>query len=111
MRVKYIETPELTGKIWDNELFRLTDNRRGDCHSEIMDNIKVGDKHINGVGQEFICIRTSQACERSMSFLDGRELGQNWLVVCHPLKKDGTVHRGQASKEFEHSFFSWDTKR
>jgi len=111
MRVHTIETPELTGKIWDNELFRLTNNRRGDCHSEIMDNIKVGDKHINGVGEEFICIRTIETDERSMNFTDGREIGQNWLVVCHPVKKDGTVHRGQASKEFEHTFFMWDVKK
>jgi hypothetical protein len=110
MRVKTLETPALTGKLWDNELFRLTDNVRGDCHSEIMDNIAVGDTHINGVGQEFICIRTMQADERSMSFLDGREIGQNWLVVCHPVKKDGTLHRGQASKEFQHTFFSWENK-
>jgi|TARA_R110000744_G_scaffold26851_1_gene65900 hypothetical protein len=110
MRVKLIETPELTGKIWDNELFRLTDNRRGDCHSEIMDNIKVGDKHINGVGHEFVCIRTHVTKEDMLPYLNGRELGQNWLVVCHPLKKDGTVHRGVASNEFEHTFYSWESK-
>jgi hypothetical protein len=58
MRVRTLEQPKLTGKIWDNELFKLTDHRRGDCHSEILDNIVEGDIHINAMGTEYTCIMT-----------------------------------------------------
>ena len=110
MRVRTLETPALTGKIWDNELFRLTDHVRGDGHSDIMDNIAVGDTYFNGVGHEFICIHTHVTKADMLPYLDGREIGQNWAVTCHPIKKDGTLHLGQASNKFEHSFFSWEQK-
>jgi len=52
MRVRFLETPELTGKVWDNELAGKTDFRKGHDHSQIMDNINVGDIHILGTGEK-----------------------------------------------------------
>jgi len=110
MRVRFLETPELTGKVWDNELAGKTDFREGHDHSQIMDNINVGDIHILGNGEKCICVFAHKKVERDTHpCFAGIDVGNNWLVSVHPTKKDGTVHRGLASYEWVHDGYSgWD---
>ena len=109
MRVRFLETPELTGKVWDNELAGKTEFREGHDHSLIMDNINAGDIHILGTGEKCICVSThkKEECDK-FKWLEGRDVGQNWSVTVHPTKKDGTVHRGLASYEWTNFGLGWE---
>ena len=42
-------------KTWNNEQFRLSNHKEGHCHSEILNNIEVGDEWIDGGGILHIC--------------------------------------------------------
>jgi len=112
MRVRDIETPELTGKTWDNELFRLTDHVRGDCHHEIMNNINVGDVYFDGVGTKHICVTAMKVDARWQKLItnDNQEIGNNWRVEVQPTKKDGTVNRAVATVIYVHRL-GWESEK
>ena len=112
MRVRYLETPELTGKVWDNELAGKTEFREGHDHSQIMDNINEGDIHILGTGTKCICICAYKKREedKHVNYLKGIDIGNNWSVSVHPTKKDGTIHRGVASYEWNHDGCGWNRR-
>ena len=107
MRVHTIETPALTGKIWDNELFRLTDHVRGDCHSSIMNDIRVGDTYFDGVGTEHICINTLQVeADTTWRAEQNQEIGQNWRVEVQPVTKKGKCNRA-VKTNVQVFFYGW----
>jgi len=109
MTIRFLETPKLTGKVWDNELAGKTDFREGHDHSQIMDNINVGDIHILGTGEKCICVYAHKKLEEDKHpCFNGIDVGNNWSVSVHPTKKDGTVHRGLASYEWKHDGCGWD---
>jgi len=110
MSVRFLETPELTGKVWNNELAGNTDFHEGHGHSEIMDNIVEGDIHILGNGEKCICIyaHKKQEDDEDVNFLKHILVGQNWSVIVHPTKKNGTIHRGMASYEWSSFGHGWD---
>ena len=47
-------------KTWNNEKFRLSNHKEGDAHSDILDNIEVGDEWIDGGGTLYICTYVSR---------------------------------------------------
>ena len=57
--INQIDNPIPTGKVWDNETFRLTDCEKGHGHDEIMKNINKGDTYIDAQGSVFICVDES----------------------------------------------------
>jgi hypothetical protein len=91
---RLMNDPVLTSKVWDNELASKTDFREGHGWSEIMDNIKEGDKVINGIGEVFIC---TYQTNNSLSG-EGKDFnnGLNWSVDLHPTKKDGSLNKGMS---------------
>lgn len=109
MRVKDLDTPKSTGTVWDNELFRMSEYKEGTGWSEIMDNVHVGDKVINGTGTEFLVIMIIEN-QFDDKWTNDKNVGLNWLTVLHPTKLDGTVHRGLASIEYHNIGFGWERR-
>ena len=92
-------TLQLTDTTWNNELARNSNFVEGHGWSEIMDNIKEGDKVIDGIGEVLIC--TSTLDLEKFSAEAGVVLGYTSLMVTlQPTKKDGTLHKGKASINF-----------
>tara|TARA_R100000951_G_C2603163_1_gene168818 strand:- start:73 stop:396 length:324 start_codon:yes stop_codon:yes gene_type:complete len=88
-------------KIWNNELFRISDYADGYGWSDIMDYVKQDDIIINGVGEHFVCDYATKASRKNNSAGYGKAVydeqgpDKNDYVSLHPLKKDGTLHRGR----------------
>jgi len=88
-------------KKWNNELFRTSNYVEGDGWSDIMDYVKENDIVVNGVGEYFVCDHATKASSRTGSagfgkaVLDEQGPDKNDYVSLHPLKKDGTPHRGR----------------
>ena len=100
----FTPTVELSNKVWNNELARLTDFEKGDCWSDIMDNCSKGDTIINGVGWKFIVTRAS-----FVDFGQGDlKNGLNSTVNMQMCKKDGTMHKGM--NESHNVDFGWGWK-
>ena len=78
-------------KVWNNELYgRKSNFREGHSWTEIMDNVKEGEKVINGIGEVLICVR-------KLDLNEYHDFGEKCLqVYLHPTKKDGTLHKGRS---------------
>ena len=77
-------------KTWNNEQFRLSNHKEGHCHSEILNNIEVGDEWIDGCGTLYIC-----------TFVSRKEDGELGGIVDKTIaKKDGTPHKGMKPECF-----------
>jgi len=99
---RHLDDPILTSKVWDNELASKTNFRQGHDWTQILNNVKEGDKVINGIGEVFICTDYSD-----YELIEGKIFneGFNWSVHLHPTKKDGTIHRGMSFI----SYVNWGT--
>ena len=96
-------------KLWDNEAFRVSDYVDGHGWSDIMDYVKEDDIVINGVGEYFVCDHATKASSRKGSsgfgkaVLDEQGPDKNDYVSLHPLKKDGTIHKGRKGDAYIYS--------
>ena len=88
-------------KIFNNLRFRLSNHRKGDCHTHILNNIKKGDKWIDGCGTLHIC-----------TFVDRKEDG-HWggMVQRVMAKTDGTAHKGCKAESFTKWRGVWEQKK
>ena len=77
-------------KTWNNEKFRLSNYKEGHCHSEILNNIKVGDEWIDGGGTLYICTYVSRKEDGELSGIVDRRYA----------KKDRTPHMGHKVESF-----------
>ena len=85
-------------KTWNNEKFRLSNHKEGHSHSEILDNIKVGDEWIDGGGILHIC-----------TWVDREEEGQyGGMVDRRVATKDRTPHKGIKVEGFIKWNGCWD---
>ena len=85
-------------KTWNNERFRLSDYKEGHCHSEILNNIKVGDEWIDGGGTLYICISVNRKEDNKYGGMVTRRLA----------KKDRTPHKATKSQSFMKWNGCWD---
>ena len=85
-------------KTWNNEKFRLSNHKEGDAHSDILENIEVGDEWIDGGGTLYICIYVN------------REQKNEWggWVERKIAKKDRTPHNGHRTETFIKWNGCWD---
>ena len=88
-------------KTWNNEKFRLSNHKEGDAHSDILDNIEVGDEWIDGGGTLHICI-----------WVDRKEDGEyGGMVDRRFAKKDRTPHKGIKVQGFIKWNGCWDRNK
>ena len=85
-------------KTWNNEKFRLSNHKEGHCHTEILNNIEVGDEWIDGGGTLWICVGVI------------REEDGKWggMVDRRFAKKDRTPHMGTRVQSFSKWNGCWD---
>lgn len=82
-------------KTYNNEKFRLSvqglsNHKGGHSHTYILNNIKVGDEWIDGLGTLHICTFVKRSVEvYPMSIVE--------RVIA---KKDGTIHQGRKAETF-----------
>ena len=85
-------------KTYNNEKYRLSNGKEGHCHSEILNNIEVGDEWIDGGGTLHICTFVNKD--------DDGEIGG--MVDRRFAKKDRTPHKGCKVESFIKWRGCWD---
>jgi hypothetical protein len=89
-------------KVWNNQLGKKTKWKEGHSSTEIMDNVNVGDKVINGIGEVLICTM-------KLDLNEYHNFGEKSLrVYLHPTKKDGTLHKGRSSISYKNDGMGWE---
>lgn len=96
-------------KVWNNQLGKKTKWKEGHSWTEILDNVKEGDKVINGIGEVFICNWTFDTIASLKEDNIEHSLGDKFLTVwLHPTKKDGTLHKGRSSISYQNKGTGWE---
>ena len=109
--INQIDNPIPTGKVWDNETFRLTDCEKGHGHDEIMKNINKGDTYIDAQGSVFICVESWKVKDNWLhKDMNRPEVGTNWYIALGYTKKDGGFHRGMKPRCYEWDLFCYELK-
>jgi hypothetical protein len=89
-------------RIWNNELFRLSDHKEGDSYHDICDNAKEGDIWISGLGLRGVIITTFSDKDRNN--------GLNRSIYVQQTKKNSNEPNNQyrATCHIHSEMFGWD---